>query len=110
MYVSHVKMVQMILLVAVLFSFPGCASSKRIELPPEWGQEGPSEPTDEEEAEPQTPRGCVGDPQTLTFHRVDCPHVEKVDRSTRKFYVTPFAALNDRYHPCDYCEPLSGWE
>ena len=38
------------------------------------------------------------------------PHVKTVNVSDRKFFISPFDALNEKYHPCKYCEPMAGWE
>ena len=35
---------------------------------------------------------------------------KKVKPSIRRFYLTPFDALNEKYSPCEYCEPMSGWK
>ena len=113
------RLVQGICALTALLAFAACAS-ERAELPPDWGRglkptkaaDSNTDTEDEVYVEPRahTPRGCVGNPDDRVFHRVDCPHVKAVSESDRKFFVTPFDALNEQYHPCEYCEPLAGWE
>ena len=104
MYVLAMKAVHWILLTGLLL-VAACASQTPDTLPPVF----PDQKEPPEVVSPDAPRGFVADPKTMIFHRVDCPEAEKLDPRTREFFTSPYAALNDGYEPCTYCEPLKGW-
>jgi hypothetical protein len=70
----------------------------------------PVEVRDPADADPPRPSGYIADPEKRFFHRLDCPEAKKVQPSIRRFYLTPFDALNEGYAPCEYCEPMAGWK
>lgn len=99
------RKVRGILLLAVLLAGPACPTTAPGELPGLF----PEPPPAGDGAVPSRPDGFVADPSTAIFHRLDCPRAAEIDPATRRFFVTPWEALNEGYAPCGYCEPLAGW-
>ncbi len=58
----------------------------------------------------EPPRGFLGDPTTLVFHRTDCPDAKAIDPARQEFWAFPWEALNAGYAPCKWCEPMRGWK
>jgi hypothetical protein len=99
------KAVHTILGIALIL-VAACASDSRDTLPPVF----PDQKEPPEVVAPEASRGVVASPSTRTFHRPDCPEAAKIDPRTREFFATPYAALDKGFEPCDYCEPLKGWQ
>jgi hypothetical protein len=103
------RMVRRILLIAVLgpvLLLIGCEDTRTVrELPISI----PEPATPPEKREPQTSEGYLGDPATLIFHRIACPRCAEIDPRRQVFFPNPYDALNERYAPCEYCDPMVGW-
>jgi len=105
----EVHRIVVLLLIALLL--PACGSSRAVEFESEPPMRGPEvQPVDDSGRETPLPKGFVADAATRIIHRADCPKVNDAKPADRVFYVTPGPALNEGYEPCDYCEPLKGWQ
>jgi hypothetical protein len=71
---------------------------------PEPGTEVPDTPDP-----PSAKRAYIADVVTKTFHRDDCPELEKLDEGRQRLYESQGPALDDGYAPCEVCRPLRGW-
>ena len=109
MYGFDMHSVQRIpLILLLLCCATACSSSSDVEYFPPIAPDAPTvqEP---EGVDPARPSGYIADPKNRYFHRLDCPYAKEVKPSIRQFYLTPYDALNEGYAPCDYCDPMSGW-